>query len=81
MDVDQNANTITLPAIADTMRSLPDTLGIGAGPFSPKGADYYFVKQIMKKWPKVVSVMTENGSISNIQDITTSISMHCKGWG
>lgn len=55
MDVDQNANTITLPAIADTMRSLPDTLGIGAGPFSPKGADYYFVKQIMKKWPKVVS--------------------------
>ena len=44
MDVDQNANTITLPAIADTMRSLPDTLGIGAGPFSPKGADYYFVK-------------------------------------
>lgn len=23
--------------------------------FLPKGADYYFVKQIMKKWPKVVS--------------------------
>ena len=55
MEVDQNKNTIALPAIADTMRSLPDTLGIGAGPFSPKGANYYFVQQIMKKWPKVVS--------------------------
>lgn len=55
MEVDQNGNTITLLSIADTMRSLPDTLGIGAGPFSPKGAEYYFVTQRMKRWPKVVS--------------------------
>ena len=55
MEVDQNGNTINLLAIADTMRSLPDTLGIGAGPFSPKGAEYYFVTQRLKKWPKVVS--------------------------
>lgn len=55
MEIDQNGNTITLLAIADTMRSLPDTLGIGAGPFSPKGAEYYFVTQRLKKWPKVVS--------------------------
>ena len=55
MDVDQNGNTITLLAIADTMRSLPDTLGIGAGPFSPKGALHYFVDERLKKWPKVVS--------------------------
>ena len=55
MDVDQNGNTITLLAIADTMRSLPDTLGIGAGPFSPKGALHYFVDERLKKWAKVVS--------------------------
>lgn len=55
MEVDQNGNTITLLSIADTMRSLPDTLGIGAGPFSPKGAEHYFVAQRMKRWPKVVS--------------------------
>ena len=55
MEVDQNGNTITLSAIADTMRSLPDTLGIGSGPFSPKGAFHYFVTEILKKWPKVVS--------------------------
>ena len=55
MEVDQNGNTITLPAIADTMRSLPDTLGIGAGPFSPKGAMHYFVTERLKKWQKVVS--------------------------
>ncbi len=55
MEVDQNGNTLTLRSIADTMRSLPDTLGIGAGPFSPKGAEYYFVTQRMKRWPKVVS--------------------------
>ena len=55
MEVDQNGNTITLLAIADTMRSLPDTLGIGAGPFSPKGALHYFVDERLKKWPKVVS--------------------------
>ena len=54
MDVDQNANTITLPAIADTMRSLPDTLGIGAGPFSPKGLTI-ICKTDNEKWPKVVS--------------------------
>lgn len=55
MEIDQNGNTITLLAIADTMRSLPDTLGIGAGPFSPKGALHYFVTERLKKWPKVVS--------------------------
>ena len=55
MEVDQNGNTITLAAIADTMRSLPDTLGIGAGPFSPKGAYHYFVTERLKKWQKVVS--------------------------
>ena len=55
MEVDQHGNTITLAAIADTMRSLPDTLGIGAGPFSPKGAYHYFVTERLKKWQKVVS--------------------------
>ena len=55
IEVDQNGNTITLLAIADTMRSLPDTLGIGAGPFSPEGALHYFVEERLKKWPKVVS--------------------------
>lgn len=55
MQVDQNGNTVTLSAIVDTMRSLPDTLGIGAGPFSPQGANYYFVTARLKKWPKVVS--------------------------
>ena len=55
MEVDQNGNTITLSAIADTMRSLPDTLGIGAGPFSPKGAMHYFVTERLKRWQKVVS--------------------------
>lgn len=55
MDVDQNGNTITLQGIADTMRSLPDTLGIGSGSFSPKGAMHYFVTERLEKWPKVVS--------------------------
>ena len=55
MEVDQNGNTITLLSIADTMRSLPDTLGIGAGPFSPKGALHYFVEERLKRWQKVVS--------------------------
>ncbi len=55
MEVDQNGNTITLLSIADTMRSLPDTLGIGAGPFSPKGALHYFVDERLKRWQKVVS--------------------------
>ena len=55
MQIDQNGNTVTLTAIVDTMRSLPDTLGIGAGAFSPQGANYYFVTQRLKKWPKLVS--------------------------
>ena len=52
---DASGNTLTLPGVVGTMRNLPEIDGIGAGPFSPKGALYYFVTKRMKTWPKVVS--------------------------
>lgn len=55
MNVNDAGDTITLKGVISTMRNLPDTLGIGAGPFSPEGALHYFVEMRLKKWPKVVS--------------------------
>ena len=49
-----SGNTLTLPGVASSMRNLPEVDGIGAGPFSPKGALYYFVKNRIEFWPKVV---------------------------
>ncbi len=46
--------TLTLPGVVGLMRNLPEIDGIGAGPFSPKGALYYFVKKRIEFWPKVV---------------------------
>ena len=51
---DANSNTLTLPGVVATMRNLPEVNGIGAGPFSPKGALYYFVQNRIAFWPKVV---------------------------
>lgn len=47
-------NTLTLPGVVGIMRNLPEVEGIGAGPFSPKGALYYFVQKRITFWPKVV---------------------------
>ena len=55
MQSDASGNTLTLPGVVATMRNLPEIDGIGAGPFSPKGALNYFVNKRMKMWPKVVS--------------------------
>lgn len=55
MNVNDAGDTITLKGVISTMRNLPDTLGIGAGPFSPEGSLHYFVEMRLKKWPKVVS--------------------------
>ena len=46
--------TLTLPGVVGLMRNLPEVYGIGAGPFSPKGALYYFVQKRIEFWPKVV---------------------------
>lgn len=46
--------TLTLPGVVGMMRSLPEIDGIGAGPFSPQGALYYFVQKRISFWPKVV---------------------------
>lgn len=46
--------TLTLPGVVGLMRNLPEVDGIGAGPFSPKGALYYFVQKRISFWPKVV---------------------------
>lgn len=54
MVADANGNTLTLPGVVGQMRNLTEIDGIGAGPFSPKGALYYFVKQRVEMWPKVV---------------------------
>ena len=54
MVADANGNTLTLPGVVATMRNLPEIDGIGAGPFSPKGALYYFVQKRILFWPKVV---------------------------
>jgi hypothetical protein len=51
---DASGNTLTLPGVVGTMRTLPEIDGIGAGPFSPKGALYYFVQKRIEFWPKVV---------------------------
>ena len=55
MVADANGNTLTLPGVVATMRSLPEIDGIGAGPFSPQGAYYYFLTKRILRWPKVVS--------------------------
>ncbi|WP_290396237.1 hypothetical protein, partial [uncultured Duncaniella sp.] len=44
MVCDASGNTLTLPGLVNTMRNLPEIEGVGAGPFSPQGALYYFVK-------------------------------------
>ena len=54
MVCDANGNTLTLPGVVNTMRNLPEIEGVGAGPFSPQGALYYFVKNRIEVWPKVV---------------------------
>lgn len=51
---DAAGNVLTLPGVVSTMRNLPEIDGIGAGPFSPKGALYYFVKNRIEFWPKLV---------------------------
>lgn len=55
MVADANGNTLTLPGVVATMRNLPEIDGIGAGPFSPKGAHYYFLTKRILRWPKQVS--------------------------
>lgn len=55
MVTDANGNLLTLPGVVSVMRNLPEIDGIGAGPFSPKGAFYFFLTMRMLKWPKVVS--------------------------
>lgn len=54
MVCDANGNTLTLPGVVNKMRNLPEIEGVGAGPFSPQGALYYFVKNRIEVWPKVV---------------------------
>ena len=54
MVCDASGNTLTLPGVVNTMRNLPEIEGVGAGPFSPQGALYYFVKNRIEVWPKVV---------------------------
>ena len=54
MQSDYAGNTLTLPGVVATMRNLPEVNGIGAGPFSPKGALHYFVQNRIDFWPKVV---------------------------
>ena len=54
MVCDAGGNTLTLPGVVNTMRNLPEIEGVGAGPFSPQGALYYFVKNRIEVWPKVV---------------------------
>lgn len=54
MVCDANGNTLTLPGVVNTMRNLPEIEGVGAGPFSPQGALYYFVKNRIEVWSKVV---------------------------
>lgn len=51
---DAAGNVLTLPGVVSTMRNLAEIDGIGAGPFSPKGALYYFVKNRIEFWPKLV---------------------------
>lgn len=55
MVCDASGNSLTLPGVVAAMRNLPEIDGIGAGPFSPKGANYYFLAKRILKWPKVVS--------------------------
>lgn len=55
MVCDAAGNTLTLPGVVDRMRNLPEIEGVGAGPFSPKGALHYFVRSRIEVWPKVVS--------------------------
>lgn len=55
MVCDAGGNTLTLPGVVDRMRNLPEIEGVGAGPFSPKGALHYFVRSRIEVWPKVVS--------------------------
>lgn len=54
MVANASGTTLTLPGVASTMRNLPEVEGIGAGPFSPKGALYYFVQKRIEAWPKLV---------------------------
>ena len=54
MIADASGNVLTLPGVVGTMRNLPEVDGIGAGPFSPEGAQYYFVQKRIEMWPKVV---------------------------
>ena len=54
MVADAGGGTLTLPGVVGMMRTLPEVDGIGAGPFSPKGAMYYFVQKRIEMWPKVV---------------------------
>ena len=55
MVIDANGNLLTLPGVVSIMRNLPEIDGIGAGPFSPKGAYYFFLTMRTLRWPKVVS--------------------------
>lgn len=55
MEINEKGDTLTLPGVVATMRNLPEIDGIGAGPFSPKGANYYFLTKRILRWPKVVS--------------------------
>lgn len=54
MRIDHAGNTLTLPGVVSRMRGLPEIEGVGAGPFSPKGALHYFVTNRIEMWPKVV---------------------------
>lgn len=50
------ASTLSLKAVVNKMRTLSETInGESISPFSPKGANYFFVQSILEFWPKVVS--------------------------
>ena len=82
MIADASGNVLTLPGVVGTYAgNLPEVDGIGAGPFSPKGAQYYFVqKRIEMMAEGRLHLLTASASISSIPETYTDIYYYAPAW-
>ncbi len=56
VNIDSNGTELALKTVASAMRSCMTSFnGITLHPFSPEGAQYFFVTSRIKRWPKKVS--------------------------
>ena len=72
--LDDAGGTISMPTVVAAMRSAQTTVdGKTLVPFSPEGANHFFMDNITKKWPKTVSSYDGEGKYINLTSVADAV--------